>query len=187
MTPIKNMLFITLLLFGMALLLAQCGGGSGGGNDQGGGTSYCGDGTCDTADGEDAVTCAADCTLTCGLGQTNCGDVCVDLQNDLSNCGACGQACNPAHADGACNSGVCQISACVSSFQNCNGNIADGCEVDIQADVNNCGACGVVCSYANAQAGCFNAVCQLTACDAGFTDCNSNPADGCEVQGTVCP
>jgi hypothetical protein len=37
---------------------------------------------------------------------------------------------------------VCKVTSCSSGFADCNGNGADGCEVDLARDPNNCGSCG---------------------------------------------
>lgn len=63
----------------------------------------------------------------------------ANLASSLSDCGACGSACAPNNAMGACQSGVCMIVQCAAGFTNCNGVFADGCE---------CGS------------GCVNGVCQ---------------------------
>ncbi|MFO0560348.1 MAG: hypothetical protein U0269_20190 [Polyangiales bacterium] len=58
---------------------------------------------------------------------------------------------------------------------------ANGCEVNTGSSAANCGACGMVCaSGANATATCASGVCRLT-CNAGFANCDSNVANGCEV------
>jgi hypothetical protein len=41
----------------------------------------------------------------CNPGQNKCGEVCIDLQTDTANCGACGRACT---AGLACGGGNCQ-------------------------------------------------------------------------------
>ncbi len=41
---------------------------------------------------------------TCPSGQTCCGNACFDLDDDIDNCGACGNACDP---DGECIGGDC--------------------------------------------------------------------------------
>jgi hypothetical protein len=53
--------------------------------------------------------------------------------------------------------------------------------VDEKSDRANCGACGKVCTLANATAACTNAACTIASCNAGFGDCNLMPADGCEL------
>src|SRR5690606_1866832 len=53
------------------------------------------------------------CTLGgCTSPQTQCGNQCVNLQNDAANCGACGRAC-PANT--VCNNGfACQSATCLA-------------------------------------------------------------------------
>lgn len=70
-------------------------------------------------------------TQTCSL----CNGVCVDLETDPENCGACGNAVDPS-------------GSCVGGQPTCNGaaltNCAGAC-VDTDSDANNCGACGKTC------------------------------------------
>jgi Collagen triple helix repeat (20 copies) len=54
-----------------------------------------------------------------------------------------------------------------------------------QTDTNNCGTCGTVCTSSNATATCTAGTCAESTCNAGFADCNHNPADGCEVNTTT--
>jgi hypothetical protein len=67
---------------------------------------------------------------------TPCGGICVDLQSDPANCGACGNVCSF-----ICDAGQCTfLQACLSPQVAC-GNVC----VDLQTDPNNCGACGNAC------------------------------------------
>ena len=134
----------------------------------------CGEGTyCDPNN-----TCVPGCldqedcpaNLTC---DTN-NNVCVGCVQD-TDCGL-GTVCDM----GTCVPGCTQQQPCQPGFACC----SDEC-VDIDTDPNNCGMCGNVCSFANATAVCDMGSCTLDACDAGFDDCNQNPADGCETNG-VC-
>jgi hypothetical protein len=52
---------------------------------------------------------------------------------------------------------------------------------DAKNDVNNCGACGNVCSVANGAPQCSGGTCQIKACNSGFGDCDRNAANGCET------
>jgi hypothetical protein len=52
-----------------------------------------------------------------------CGGACVDLSNDVLNCGGCGQTCGQ-ETQGCCNA-ICD---------------------DVYEDTNNCGTCGDVCT-----------------------------------------
>ncbi len=58
--------------------------------------------------------------------------------------------------------------------------ICAGACVDTNADVTNCGVCGVRCSAANASPLCSAGACSFR-CNTGFADCNANAADGCEA------
>ena len=78
-----------------------------------------------------------------------------------------------------CLRGSC-VYSCNSGFADCNGNQADGCEVNVGSDPQNCGACGALCQAgANQQPTCSGGRCG-TVCNAGFGDCNGSAADGCE-------
>jgi hypothetical protein len=89
-------------------------------------------------------------TIICPSGFGNCdGDGTNGCEADLSssptNCGACGNVCNLAHAVSECTFGRCAVSACRFFFADCNGNAADGCEVDLATSRTNCGDCFNVC------------------------------------------
>ncbi len=133
----------------------------------------------------------------CPTGQTSCGGVCVNTQIDPNNCGLCGNICTPPpNMSASCVNGVCQY-LCNPGYVDCNNNQADGCEVFVQTDVNNCGNCGLICAFRpNTIRTCVNGVCTYS-CNPGFGDCNGNPNDGCETSlnstsncggcGLVCP
>ncbi len=71
--------------------------------------------------------------------------------------------------------------ACAAGKGDCNADPADGCETDLYGDVNNCGACAMVCPGAgNTPASCTAGICGL-ACAAGTGDCDQNGANGCET------
>jgi hypothetical protein len=99
----------------------------------------------------------------------------VNGSSDVSNCGACGNACNYAHAGATCYAGACQMQLCDAGYTNCNGSLSDGCEANLQNDAANCGACGRSCSVGQA---CVAGNCQ---CAAGRADCDANAATGCEA------
>jgi hypothetical protein len=65
------------------------GGGSGGGGGGAGGGGGVGGGAVDMAGGGAHL-----CTIFCVMGLTCCGDNhCVNLRNDINNCGGCGITC----------------------------------------------------------------------------------------------
>ena len=97
----------------------------------------------------------------------------------------------PANASAAtCVSSVCGFT-CETNYADCDGNPANGCEVDYETDVNNCGGCstapgtqngspglGLVCSTTNITATCVGGVCGGT-CTAGFSTCGGTGNNGC--------
>ncbi len=118
----------------------------------------------------------------CGNGIDDDCDGMVDEQP--CNCTTSSQCPGAQNATAACQGGMCTIQ-CNAGFLNCNGNNADGCEVNIQVDSNNCGGCGHVCAAPNASSMfCAAGTCHISSCNMGFGDCNANPADGCETNVT---
>lgn len=148
-------------------------------------------GACGTAckSGPNSTTACQDgkCVLTCSAGHADCNanpaDGCeVDITSDLANCGGCAMACGPlAHATAACVASTCTVASCNGGFGDCNKVAADGCELDLSSNINNCGACGTACKpVPNADVSCGGGMCAF-ACKPGFSDCNGDPSDGCEV------
>jgi hypothetical protein len=143
-----------------------------------------------------APVCAG---FQCGIGSCNMGfadcfggsiDGCeTDLQSDVDHCNGCGTICPLIdHGTRACAAGVCGIGMCGTGYGDCNMNAADGCETNTNNDPNNCGACAHVCPVpTNGVAGCANGICTLSACNAGFSNCNGDPVDGCEFNTLVNP
>jgi hypothetical protein len=89
------------------------------------------------------------CNSGCAQGLTCCQDVCVDLKQDVRDCGMCGHACSAQNATGvACVAGVCQAK-CAPTFGDCTTPVApvsdDGCEWNFNGctDPNDecCGQC----------------------------------------------
>ena len=52
---------------------------------------------------------------------------------------------------------------------------------DLLTDVDNCGECGLACSIEGSTAACVEGVCALEACPEGFSDCDGESDNGCEV------
>lgn len=128
------------------------------------------------------------CSLTCNPGFGNCdGKASNGCESNLStdpfNCGSCGALCpTPGSATIAtCTASVCGFT-CYPGYADCDKNPANGCEVHIAADTNNCGACGAACPAAppNAFETCTNSVCGFT-CNQFFANCDGIAANGCEV------
>lgn len=106
----------------------------------------------------------------CPDGQTLCGDACVDLSLDPRNCGACAVDCTQAtqdeHGIGTCVNGACKF-ACSTGWGDCDGDSRNGCETNINADTNNCGACGSTCDLLMGQP-CIGGRCAEETCDGGI-------------------
>ena len=145
--------------------------------------------TCDTATQVcEAGLCGA---TTCAAGTADCvapaGDCETTTTTDPANCGGCGLACAPPNATGVCAGGVCSIDTCNPTHADCNGLVSDGCELpvaDFQTSMQNCGACGAVCSSAHGSSVCNAGVCTVNWCSVGFENCNNDSSDGCEYDVT---
>lgn len=121
------------------------------------GTMLCG-GSCVNTN-TDTANCGA-CGRACGATQScvagvcacpapqrDCAmnGVCVDLGANANNCGRCGNVCPvPANSVATCSGGACS-SECMPGFADCDGNAANGCEVDLNTSAANCGTCGTQC------------------------------------------
>ncbi len=147
---------------------------------------------CVTANATPACAGGMCAVASCNAGFADCnmraGDGCeVSTRTDATNCGACGRACALPNAVPACVTAACAVATCSAGFGDCDDAPANGCEVDLRTAVTSCGVCGRACSFPNAAATCAMGVCAMGACNAGFADCNMNPADGCEVDTRVNP
>ena len=129
------------------------------------------------------------------LGLTDCGGVCVDTATSIEHCGDCDIACAPPPAFGVatCEAGICGID-CDDGYDLVDGNCvpeadpcfpqttcSDGC-VDLNTDIDNCGACGIACAPPPAfgVATCDAGICGID-CDPGYVldagTCVPEPAD----------
>ena len=123
----------------------------------------------------------------CSQGTTSCNGKCTDLQNDIRNCGACGNTCTFVNGNGTCSSGQCVIMKCFQGFGDCDRNRENGCETNLFTDWQNCGACGQkagsVCSasynsYGRQQ---YCSQGKPTDCQTWFADCDHNAGNACET------
>ncbi len=76
-------------------------------------------------------------------------------EHDISVCGTCGTACVLPSATGTCRNSRCEVLTCAADRGDCDLDPANGCEVDHQTDINDCGVCGRVCAVR-----CRNGACQ---------------------------
>ena len=142
--------------------------------------------TCAVPNGRPRCVAGACMPSTCNRGWADCdkdpANGCeTNLRVDPKNCTACGNVCALRNVLPACADG-CYLGACAFGFDDCNGMVADGCETSVSGDVNNCGACGIRCgSVPNAKNACISGACQLTGCNNGYSDCDGNVMNGCEI------
>ena len=68
-----------------------------------------------------------------------------DRMTDPTNCGTCGNVCSFRNATADCVSGSCVLTACEGTFQDCDGSLDNGCEVDTQLSTSHCGTCSNEC------------------------------------------
>ena len=114
-----------------------------------GATGACGAG----GNGSPGAVCGAGKVCTAGVCQASCqapliacSGSCVDPRFDPGHCNGCAPCPAVPNATNFCANSACGIASCAPDFLNCNGTVADGCEVNRLTDNNNCGGCGVVCS-----------------------------------------
>ena len=97
---------------------------------------------------------------------------------------SCVGECQPGHSQ--CNGGTfsCvgqvgpQAEICDGKDNDCDGQTDEG--FDLNTDPNNCGACGTVCSLANAYSTCSGGSCVVTVCKPGFINVDGDASNGCE-------
>jgi hypothetical protein len=130
------------------------------------------------------------CTISqCNPGFANCNNMDIDgceaaVAGDVNNCGGCNIKCAAAaNATIGCSMSHCVITACLNGFKDCDGAYANGCEVNLTNDPNNCGACAKTCPNTQnvASTKCAASACVVSTCNAGFADCNGVYSDGCET------
>src|SRR5262249_42530159 len=112
------------------------------------------------------------------LSNACCGNVCVDLSSNISNCGSCGTVCGNAHGTTSCSGGQC-APVCSGFWGDCDGNRPNGCETATDTTTN-CGGCGIPCSRSNAFTSCPSGACTLGSCFSGYANCDGNNNNGCE-------
>lgn len=146
----------------------------------------------------DACVNGACAVAACGAGFGDCDGVAangcetVTTASDINNCGGCGLRCQYANAGAQCNAGTCARTGCDLGFADCDGDPANGCEVDTRADNGNCGTClnacggGQVCSVGacattcgggmtNCSGGCFDLTSSPSHCGACANSCSTGP------------
>jgi Stigma-specific protein, Stig1 len=101
----------------------------------------------------------------CPAGLAECAGICVAIDSDEANCGACDNTCDPGEI---CASGACAL-VCPAGQTDC-----DGACIDTDVDATNCGGCGTACAPGELCNGAGQ--CELT-CQAGLVGCEGECID----------
>ncbi len=122
--------------------------------------------------------------LDCGSNSKSCSGQCVQFEQPEYGCAA--KSCFPcdvANATPRCNQrGACDIAVCYQAYDNCDGDVSNGCETNVRIDPDHCGSCQHRCpELPHAMRGCGDA-CTIWRCEPGYRDCDGEVADGCETQ-----
>jgi hypothetical protein len=84
------------------------------------------------ADCQDGNCIVAGCDPGWGNCDGNTTNGCeTDIYTNPNHCGSCGHICDLPNAIEGCSGGNCFITACESGYVNCDGNIANGCEINL--------------------------------------------------------
>ncbi len=130
-----------------------------------------------------------DCqVLSCDQGRGHCDDNiangCETLTNtDPQHCGSCEVSCDYDNATGHCTAGHCWMGACDGTYQDCNLDDSDGCEADLQTDMDHCGLCNDPCENFEHRSGavCSSGDCTQGPCDEGWDNCDGIADSSCET------
>jgi hypothetical protein len=169
--------------------------------DLGGEPSHCGDcgRACSSAQVAELACTGGLCTSSCTGSRGNCNqpaapaadDGCeTDLDTSVDHCGGCGNSCyGDAVEQADCVDGACVIIQCAPGYDDCDGEPSNGCETDLDSDVDHCGACDRACSSAGVDLlSCTDGLCD-SSCTGLLGNCLQPEApaadDGCETDLSV--
>ena len=77
--------------------------------------------------------------------------------------------------------GVPTLTACSQGFADVDGNLLNGCEVNLMTSLLHCGAVGNAVNIPNATGACAGGV-PVLVCDPGWFNVNGSLVDGCEFR-----
>ncbi len=142
--------------------------------------------TCSVSHGNPACNGTICQVAQCEPGWGDCNgqyaDGCEQQLVTTADCGLCGNPCSPANATGTCATGTCVIASCNPGYLDCDGDPTNGCEVNLNIDVNHCGSCAVKCPSPGCTPKCTTGVCGCSTCTTpGTADCDGDPGNGCET------
>jgi hypothetical protein len=156
----------------------------------------CGGGGCSPCASGLSCLAARDCASSVCTSGVCAEPSCTDTikngdESDVDCGGSCptclpGQGCKLATdcAGGACTNGSCSLT-CLDGKGNCDGDASNGCETNLKTDAAHCGACDTPCNLAGATVLCSGGKCAIDKCTDHFLDCDGDPSNGCEVNGSA--
>ncbi|NOX76340.1 MAG: hypothetical protein GXP17_06950 [Gammaproteobacteria bacterium] len=100
---------------------------------------------CVDADG-DGVVAARDCNDADAAVYPGAVERCDGVDNNCNGAVDEHAAMSVLHGLGACAGGQVTVLRCDQGFSDCDGNAANGCEIDVMGDDDNCGSCGNICA-----------------------------------------
>lgn len=157
---------------------------------------HCGkcDNNCEELTQVETATCeAGSCKIeTCKAGYADCDENAFNgCEQDLSalgNCGACGEECFGLEqvTKRTCKDHKCAFEACNNGFGDCDGNVSNGCETELNTP-ERCGSCNNNCvNLANVNtATCEGGVCKIGTCKDSYGNCDNETSNGCETSLTT--
>jgi len=155
-------------------------------------TANCGicDNLCDLSNATEQCVVGSCEVLTCDAGFDDCNmdssDGCeIDTQQNVNHCGFCDNMCPTNMGTPNCVGGMCGVSSCNAPLADCDGQAANGCEVDTSNNVNHCSACGAACTVQNGNPVCSSSTCSIASCNGPYEDCDGQYASGCEVNTNI--
>ncbi|MBO4351281.1 MAG: hypothetical protein J6A01_10095 [Proteobacteria bacterium] len=134
--------------------------------------------------------------VTCESGYSNCDN---DSSNGCEKLGVCpggysGESCSqdcsalPNVASGSCNNGSCIIQGCMPGYSNCDALWNNGCEKEGECNPtpSDPNVCTPECSSLPhvGETSCNNNSCTIQSCQTGYNNCDADPSNGCEVEGS---
>ncbi|MFA4953039.1 MAG: hypothetical protein WC584_02345 [Candidatus Pacearchaeota archaeon] len=116
--------------------------------------------------------------MVCATGDTRCSG------NNLQTCNVQGTAWTnqDCSTTSYCDSVTKTCLACSAENLNCDGEVANGCEINKNNDINNCGFCGNVCGDGRY---CNQGICSDNVCTPSTKQCLGTLWQTCNAQGTV--